>query len=483
MGSRDIFICYASSDVVESVKVATYLENHGRLTCWYAERDMPGYENTDLLLQMINESSVFLFISSPNTADNHNVQVAVSHALALGKDRVELKIEDEGISDQAFTLCFQQINRFMNNELLPEEIDEPETSSSLGRRIIYIIILILGVTGGVLTFNSISGRLEEQMLAETEPPGIRALLMERATEGEAEAQYEMGRLLMIIQEFDEATYWFRQAAEQGHRRAQSELATNYNRGVGTHRDHVQAAYWYYQAEDTNDPFIQFTLGQMFRDGNVMPSNQTEAMHWFREAAEQDMPEAQVSLGYMYVQANEHEQAIYWYKRAAEMGDPYAQNNLGLMYSLGQGVPQSQEEALRWYRLAAERNMPGALVSLGWMYEFGQGVEMDLEQAAYWYNRAAELGSINGMNNLGVVQYRLQQYDLAVSWFRQTAEIYNDPRGMGLLGYMYEIGQGVEQDYDMAIYWYARAMDEDQDWVATMYQSLVERMENTGYEDA
>jgi len=118
-----------------------------------------------------------------------------------------------------------------------------------------------------------------------------------------------------------------------------------------------------------------------------------------------------------------------------------------------------------------------------MYEFGQGVEMDLEQAAYWYNRAAELGSINGMNNLGVVQYRLQQYDLAVSWFRQTAEIYNDPRGMGLLGYMYEIGQGVEQDYDMAIYWYARAMDEDQDWVATMHQSLVERMENTGYEDA
>ena len=478
MYTRDIFICYSHADAVDAARVAAYLENHGGFTCWYAHRDLiesDESENPDSILNEINDCAVFLFISSPNTSDSQ--WVAASHALALDKDRFELKIEDGEISNQAFLSCYEQLSRLLKSEIQLDESYDEENLSGFGKRLVYIMILIIGVAGAVLTFNSLSGRLEEQMIAAEEEaqPNMRVLLTERAQEGEAAAQYEMGRLLMIVQDFDEAVYWYRKAALQGHRGAQSELAINYHRGIGTDRNHIQAAYWFYKAGDVTDPFYQFTIGQMYRDGNLLDWNRELAKYWFQMAAENELSEAQVSLGFMLVEDNEFEQAIYWYRRAAERGDVYAQSNLGLMYSLGQGVAPSQEEAIRWFRLAAERDMPGAQVNLGWMYEFGQGVERDTEQAAYWYLRAAELGYVNGMNNYGVVAYSKQQYETAIYWFRQAAE-RSDPRGMGLLGYMYENGNGIEQCDESAIFWYEQALMHGQAWVAERLQFLLNDLE-------
>jgi len=471
--SGDIFICYSTADVAEAARLADRLENQCGFTCWYAERDMPfaNYDDTEKILQIINECSFFLLISSSNTTDSQNVQVAVSHALALGKDRVELKIENGEISDQAFINCYQKIRATIASEReVPEEFDY-EKSSWFGRHLVYIIILIIGVVGGVLTFNSLRGEPREQIgleYFEDDVPDMFGTLEEQAREGDAEAQYELGRLLMIIQSFDDATYWFRQAAEQGHQSAQAILAFNYQAGIGVARNRYQAAYWFYQAGEANDPFIQFDIASMYSDGNILPQDMEQAAYWFRKSAEQNITEAQVHLGGMHyhgqgIEVN-HELAAYWYRRAADMGDPYGQSNLGIMYYMGHGIAQSYEEAAYWYRKAAMQDMSGAQVNLGWMYEFGHGVDMDIEQALYWYHRAAELGDISGMNNYGVLAYQIQHYETAISWFRRTAEL-GDPRGMALLGYMYENGAGVERDYERAIYWYQQAQHGGPHWAA------------------
>jgi len=486
---RDIFICYSDSDEAEAIRVATLLENHGGWTCWHAKRDLPLTHNdcTDSILEIIKECSVFLFISSTNATMSHDVQVAVSHALALDKNRVELKIDDGEIKDSAFHECFQYISRIIekNNQAYEDFEDEP--AHGLGKRLIYILILIIGVTGGVLTFSSLRGEPRVQVgleYFEEERPDSRRLLTIRAEEGEAAAQYEIGRMLMIIQEFEEATHWFMQAAEQGHKSAQLALAVNYQRGVGISRNHLQAAYWFYQAGETDDLFVQFDIGMMYREGNLLDYNPEQAIYWFRQAAERDLPEAQVHLGGMYyngqgTQAN-HELAAYWYRRAADMGDPYAQSNLGIMYSMGHGVSQSYDEAVNWYRMAANQNMPGAQVNLGWMYEFGFGVDIDLEQAVYWYQKAAELGNASAQSNYGIMLYSgrgvPQNYELAVHWFRQAAQT-GDPRGAALLGYMYENGTGVESDAEMAVYWYLQALQDGPDWVAERLHILLNQQES------
>ena len=46
---------------------------------------------------------------------------------------------------------------------------------------------------------------------------------------------------------EQAVYWYRKAAEQGHATAQFNLAVSYRNGEGVAQDHGQAAYWYEKA--------------------------------------------------------------------------------------------------------------------------------------------------------------------------------------------------------------------------------------------
>jgi hypothetical protein len=97
-------------------------------------------------------------------------------------------------------------------------------------------------------------------LAQCAPvPEIDALRA-RAEAGDAEAQYSLG--VNYTWDFDgitsangeavpdvpvddvEAARWFRLAADQGHVRAQTNLANRYENGRGVPQDYVQAHMWY-----------------------------------------------------------------------------------------------------------------------------------------------------------------------------------------------------------------------------------------------
>ena len=65
--------------------------------------------------------------------------------------------------------------------------------------------------------------------------------------GDAEAQFNMGRLLArgdgVMQDYAKAFSYFKKAALQGHRKAAEKLSVMYKHGDGVRRDPVQAEYW------------------------------------------------------------------------------------------------------------------------------------------------------------------------------------------------------------------------------------------------
>ncbi len=73
----------------------------------------------------------------------------------------------------------------------------------------------------------------------------------------------------------------------------------------------------------------------------------------------------------------------------------------------------------------------------------------------WYRLAAEQGLADAQYNLGVMyevgQGVPQDYDEAVKWYRLAAE-QGDALGQNNLGFMYANGQGVPQDYVLAYMW-------------------------------
>jgi len=503
---RDIFICYNNTNVIAARKIAEWMENHEGLSCWFANRNMPPNCNeTELSLQMIEQSTVFVLISSLGVPVNHSVQV--SHAMALDIERVEFKLSATGLPTYGGLSQCSQSGGFQNSDadwelalyalgrqikkLISDAQKESDGLEAMDRNnqrpnFLYLFVLLIFVVGGVMTYTSIMPERANPGLDSdftydftfTSPP-----LEERAHAGDRAAQYEYGRMLMLIQDYEEATYWFKQAAEQDHIMAQLALANNYRHGVGIERDGGLATYWDARAGSTYGmPEWQFHLANFYRDGFLVPPDPERALYWHRQSAHGGFLPAQSWLARLYIfgygVARDYQQAAYWYKQAAIQGDVGSQTAIGTMYALGQGVDQSYENAAYWYRRAATHNpadfdwafgfnwgnlndwdISVAQVSLGVMYEYGFGVEdVDLDQAAFWYRSAAELGHPVGQNNLGIM-YKdgrgvEQSYETAVYWFRLAAEL-GLPSAAAHLGLMYELGTGVEQDYEQAIYWYQR----------------------------
>lgn len=168
------------------------------------------------------------------------------------------------------------------------------------------------------------------------------------------------------------------------------------------------------------------------------------------------------------------------QKRADSGDAIAQFTLGKAYESGNGVPQSPDQAAIWYRIAAEQGNARAQNSLGVLYWLGEGVEKDKTEAVRWYRKAARQGDASAMFNLGAAYYNGEGVGrndtLAYAWFLLSSEA-GDPSGQDAakrsqgehgqaalndawvaIGQMYEKGEDLPQNMDLASAWYRKAAE-------------------------
>ena len=98
----------------------------------------------------------------------------------------------------------------------------------------------------------------------------------------------------------------------------------YEYGQGVPQDYPQALYWYRRAAQQGNAEAQFNLGFLYATGVGVPQNYTEAFGWYRLAAQQGNAEAQHNLGYLYHIGQgglpqDFVQAHMWYNLAAAQG--------------------------------------------------------------------------------------------------------------------------------------------------------------------
>jgi TPR repeat protein len=149
-------------------------------------------------------------------------------------------------------------------------------------------------------------------------------------------------------------------AEQGDADAQYNLGKMFYDGHGLDKNYTEAMKWYRLAAAQGNAKAQFNLGGMLERGQgVIAQDRAEAMKWYRLAAEQGNADAQLTMGNMFYDghgvAQDYKEAMKWYRLAAEQGDARAQVRLGAMFMNGYGVEKNDTEAMRWYHLAAEQN--------------------------------------------------------------------------------------------------------------------------------
>jgi TPR repeat protein len=150
--------------------------------------------------------------------------------------------------------------------------------------------------------------------------------------GLAQGNYPMEKL--VAQDYAQAFYWYRKAAEQGLAEGQYELGLLYYGGHGVQKDYAKILDWVAKAACQGYSTAQNSLGQMYQSGSGVPRDIEQALAWFRKAAGQQddgAQSAQTHLGDMYSNGTDvpqdYDQARLWYGKAAGHGDSYAKTKL------------------------------------------------------------------------------------------------------------------------------------------------------------
>jgi TPR repeat protein len=142
---------------------------------------------------------------------------------------------------------------------------------------------------------------------------------------------------------------------------------------------------------------------------------------------------------------------------AESGDPEAQYWLGRIYEAGTVLPLDKEKSAYWYQKSAEQGYAPAEYSV---CQLQANQEPIASERCMW--RAAEKGVAEAQFWLGVafdqhLWFGVTDEQEALKWFGKAAEQGN-PDAEDTLGVHYQVGEGVEQDYGKAAYWFHRAAE-------------------------
>jgi TPR repeat protein len=143
---------------------------------------------------------------------------------------------------------------------------------------------------------------------------------------------------------------------------QYDLAVQYNKD----QDYENAYYWYKRAAESEHACAMYMLGRYYSAGYWVEQDYTKAVSWFSKAAEKGHMWAQYEIGdrYFYGEGvlQDFAQAVSWYRKASEQGNCCARYSLAYCYFNGLGVLQNQNLAIDlWTKLSIEGYSSARLV--------------------------------------------------------------------------------------------------------------------------
>lgn len=110
-------------------------------------------------------------------------------------------------------------------------------------------------------------------------------LIQKAQDGDADAQCKLGVWYEKGQNYYEAVKWFRKAAEQGHADAQNNLGECYFYGHGVNENYNEAVKWFRKAAEQDNGKAQRYLGNCYVLGAGVPQDYEKAKMWHDKAEE------------------------------------------------------------------------------------------------------------------------------------------------------------------------------------------------------
>ncbi|CAO3645736.1 unnamed protein product [Mucor fragilis] len=135
----------------------------------------------------------------------------------------------------------------------------------------------------------------------------------------------------------------------------------------------------------------------------------------------------------------------------------SQCTLARMLFQGEGVNQNTQQALSYLMKSAENSNMYAQFLIGVHYERGFDIAQDLEKAKDYYGKSADRGFPDAQAALGSRLIAEASYAQGIEWLEKAVQMGNS-RAHVQLGILYDKGEGVQQNNDMALLHYKAAVE-------------------------
>jgi len=191
--------------------------------------------------------------------------------------------------------------------------------------------------------------LTDRLQADSNLPAAIKPLENQAFAGNAEAQHDLAAIYTagykdVRQDFDRASLWLREAADNGVANARYNLGVLNHQGLGRARDLSRAIYWYKEAAKLGHAEAQYNLGIAYIEGIGTPHNTALAAAFFERAANNGITEAAYNLGLIHdnglLGQSKADEAFLWYKIAADQGNAEAKQAI---VDLSKNLKMSDED--------------------------------------------------------------------------------------------------------------------------------------------
>ncbi len=251
---------------------------------------------------------------------------------------------------------------------------------------------------------------------------------------------------------EKAKEYYQKAGKLGQISAYRDLGIMYD----NREEYNDAIYWYQEAADAGDTDSLVSLGWLYFLGNGVEPNYPEAIELLKKAEEKGNVSASRDLGWFYyylegmqidgqdiqgIELHDYAEVIEYWKKAAAAGDVKAMRLLGDLYASNDLPDIEYEEAkkqtVEWWEKAADAGDYVAMRSLGEYYfdeSDGRFDDVPLYTtnplSLEWYTKAAEAGDGISMARLAYL-YTINKYGIAAdpkkaSYWKEKLQNVKDP---------------------------------------------------------
>jgi enhanced entry protein EnhC len=186
--------------------------------------------------------------------------------------------------------------------------------------------------------------------------------------------------------------------------------------------------------------------------------QAQAFSDAMQAARNGSIDAALLLGLMYDRGiatqSSRDQALYWYEKASH--NPISAFILGTYAAQESGASKNMDKALDYLQFSVDKGFPEANYNLAVLkYQQGKPFIADLEKA---------IAAGSSRAGLELADYNMTKQESSQK-LKQSRDLYERYAQQGVksaqvkLGYLYEQGIGVQQNYQQAFHWYSVAAEQ------------------------